>query len=109
MKSATLSEFMLGASVAPTTHICACTPAHQHAGVRDLIKQEAPSPAAEHFMHPGALNVFVRRFIASGRLRDDSQYPVASQSTFLRNGDAMRLTRGQPLAGRAPLRDPQFH
>ena len=44
-----------------TVHISARTPARQHVGERDLGQHEAGSPAAEHFMHHGALHVFVRR------------------------------------------------
>ena len=53
----------------PTVHISARTLAYQHAGERDLPKHSASSPAAEHFMRPGALHVFVRR-------RDCTHVPI---------------------------------
>lgn len=44
-----------------TVHIGARTPTCQHAGARRQTGHQARPPAAEHFMPPGALHVFVRR------------------------------------------------
>lgn len=44
-----------------TAHISARTPTCQHAGTVRLRRAGRGLPAAEHFIPPGALHVFVRR------------------------------------------------
>jgi hypothetical protein len=44
-----------------TAHISARTLTCRHAGAQDLHEHGCGSPAAKHFIPPGALHVFVRR------------------------------------------------
>jgi hypothetical protein len=51
----------LGFSTASTSRISARTPTCRHAGAADVHQRRRVSPAAKHFMHPGALHAVVRR------------------------------------------------